>query len=141
MYRIGVDLGGTNIVAGVVDDEMKIVAKAKTKTALPRSAESIFDDIARISKEAALQAGLALSEIASIGIGTPGSVDKEAGVISYANNLDFDNVPAYKLLNERTGVKNIFIDNDATVAGLAEYAAGVSKGTHSSVFITNSPPH
>lgn len=63
-------------------------------------------------------------------------MDKEKGVILFANNLGFDNVPAYKLLNERTGVKKIFFDNDANCAALGEAVAGCGKGVQNFVAIT-----
>ena len=98
MYRIGVDLGGTNIVSAVVDENNKIIARAKEKTNSPRPAEEIFDDIAKTIHDAVYSAGLTMKDIESIGVGTPGSVNKEKGIIEFANNLGFDNVPAYRNL-------------------------------------------
>ena len=71
MYRIGVDLGGTNIVAGVVDEFYKIVGKGKRKTACPRPAKEILADIAVCVNEAVKDAGITMDEVSSIGIGTP----------------------------------------------------------------------
>ena len=100
MYRIGVDLGGTNIAVGVINDSFEIIARAGTKTNIPRPAEEIFADIVKCAKEAVAKAGIEMNEVASIGIGTPGSCDKKNGVILYANNLYFDNVPAAELVNK-----------------------------------------
>ena len=136
MYRIGVDLGGTNIVSAVVDENNKIIARAKEKTNAPRPAEEIFDDIAKTVKDALYSAGLTMDDIESIGVGTPGSVNKAKGLIEFANNLAFDNVPAYALLKERTGCKNIYFDNDANCAALGEAVAGVGKGAKDFVAIT-----
>ena len=136
MYRIGVDLGGTNIVSAVVDENNKIIARAKAKTNAPRPAEEIFDDIAKTVKDALYSAGLNMSDIESIGVGTPGSVNKEKGLIEFANNLGFDKVPAYALLKERTGCKNIYFDNDANCAALGEAVAGVGKGAKDFIAIT-----
>ena len=127
MYRIGVDLGGTNIVSAVVDENNKIIARAKEKTNAPRPAEEIFDDIAKTINDAIYSAGLTMNDIESIGVGTPGSVNKAKGLIEFANNLGFDNVPAYALLKERTGCKNIYFDNDANCAALGEAVAGAAK--------------
>ena len=85
MYSIGIDLGGTNIVSAVVNEKYEIVAKAKTPTNSPRSAEEIFDDIARVSIEAIEKAGLTIEDIESVGMGTPGTVNDE-GIIEFANN-------------------------------------------------------
>ncbi len=135
MYRIGVDLGGTNIVAGVVDDAHRIIAKAQTPTSIPRPAEEIFDDIARICREALESKHIAMDEVLSVGVGTPGSVNKDTGVIEFANNLEFNNVPAKKMLEERIG-KNVYLDNDANCAALGEAVAGAGNGVKNFVAIT-----
>lgn len=96
MYRIGVDLGGTNIVAGVVDEFYKIVGKGKMPTACPRPAVDIINDVAKAVNMAVEEAGITLADVRSIGIGTPGSVDKHFGIIQYANNLGFFKCPRKK---------------------------------------------
>lgn len=136
MYKIGVDLGGTNIVSAVVDDNYKIVAKASTPTLAPRPAEEIFDDIAKTIKEALSKAGVTMSVVESIGVGTPGSVNKDKELIEFANNLAFDNVPAYNLLRERIGCDKVYFDNDANCAALGEALAGAGKGVKDFVAIT-----
>lgn len=136
MYRIGVDLGGTNIVSAVVDENNKIVARATEKTNAPRPAEEIFDDIAKTIRNAVANAGLKMDDIESIGVGTPGSVNKEKGLIEFANNLGFDNVPAYELLSTRTGCNKVYFDNDANCAALGEAVAGAGKGVKNFVAIT-----
>ena len=100
MYKVGVDLGGTNIAVGVIDKNYNIIGRGKAKTACPRPAEEIFDDMCKCVKAAVADAGISLSEVESIGIGTPGTVDKAKGMISYANNLDFNNVPAVELFHK-----------------------------------------
>ena len=100
MYRIGVDLGGTNIAVGVVDENFKIIGRGKMKTNAPRPAEEIFDDISTAINMAVADAGLTMDDISTIGVGTPGSVNKEEGLIEFSNNLDFNNVPAEKLLED-----------------------------------------
>ena len=136
MYRIGVDLGGTNIVAGIVNDKYEIVAKASRPTNAPRAAEKIFDDIAAAIDDALAKAGVTKDEIESIGVGTPGSVNKDLELIEFANNLGFDNVPAYRLLRERTGIEKVCFDNDANCAALGEAAAGCGKGAKDFVMVT-----
>ena len=136
MYRIGVDLGGTNIAVGVVDDNFNIVGRGKMKTNAPREAKAIFDDVAAAVRMAVADADLTLDDIASIGIGTPGSVDKAKGVIEFANNLDFNHVPAKELLSANLGMDKIYIDNDANCAALGEAVAGVGKGVKNFIAIT-----
>ena len=97
MYSIGIDLGGTNIVSSVVNDKYEIVATSKTATNSPRSAEEIFDDIAKVSFEAVEKAGITMKDIDSVGLGTPGTVNGD-GIIEFANNLVFNNVPAKQML-------------------------------------------
>ncbi len=135
MYRIGVDLGGTNIAVGVVSDELKIIGRGKVKTKCPRPAEEIFDDIAVAVDMAIKDAGISMNEVLSIGVGTPGSVNKENGYIEFANNLDFNNVPAKEMLEARLG-KTVYLDNDANCAALGEALAGVGKGVDSFVAVT-----
>ena len=136
MYRVGVDLGGTNIAVGVVDDNFNIIGRGKMKTNAPRDAKLIFDDIATAVKMAVEDANLRLFDIDSIVIGTPGSVNKELGMIDYANNLAFDHVPAKALLSASLGIDKIYIDNDANCAALGEALAGSGKGKDSFVAIT-----
>jgi glucokinase len=135
MYRIGVDLGGTNIAVGVVDDNLKIIGRGKMKTNTPRPAEEIFDDIAKAVNLAVADAGVSMDQVSSIGVGTPGSVNKTSGHIEFANNLDFNNVPAKEMLEGRIG-KPVYLDNDANCAALGEAVAGVGKGVSSFVAIT-----
>ena len=135
MYRIGVDLGGTNIAVGVVDDSYKIIGRGKVKTNAPRPAEEIFDDIAKAIGLAVEDAGLTMDDISCIGVGTPGSVNKDNGTIEFSNNLKFDNVPAKKMLEERTG-KPCAFENDANAAALGEAYAGAGNGVKNLVAVT-----
>jgi len=92
-YYIGIDLGGTNIVAGVVNEAYEILAKASVKTNLPRPEQEIAADMAKVAKEAAEKAGLTMDQIEWVGIGTPGIANSETGIIEYSNNLGFVNTP------------------------------------------------
>lgn len=135
MYSIGIDLGGTNIVSSVVNDSYDIVSTAKTATNSPRSAEEIFDDIAKVTFEAIEKAGLTVGDIDSVGLGTPGTVNGE-GVIEFANNLVFNNVPAKQMLIDRLGINKVYIENDANCAALGEAYAGVGNGAKDFIAVT-----
>ncbi len=135
MYSIGIDLGGTNIVSSVVNDRYEIVASAKTATNSPRSAEEIFDDIAKVTFEAIDKAGLTVKDINSVGLGTPGTVNGD-GVIEFANNLVFNNVPAKQMLIDRLGIEKVYIENDANCAALGEAYAGVGNGAKDFIAVT-----
>lgn len=136
MYRIGVDLGGTNIAVGVINENFEIIARAGAKTNIPRPAEEIFADIVKCAKEAVAKAGIDMAEVSGIGIGTPGSCDKKNGIILYANNLYFDNVPAAELVNKELPGVPVYIENDANCAALGEALAGSGKGKKSFVAVT-----
>ncbi len=136
MYRIGVDLGGTNIAVGLINENFEIISRSNTKTNIPRPAEEIFADIVKCAKDVVAKAGVDMSDVASIGIGTPGSCDKKNGVILYANNLYFDNVPAAELVNKEIPGIPVYIENDANCAALGEALAGSGKGKKSFIAVT-----
>ncbi len=134
-YYVGIDLGGTNIVAGVVDENYNIVATAKTKTNCPRAEKDIADDMAKMALEAVKNANLTIDDIEWIGVGTPGIANSETGIIEYSNNLGFNNTPMVKYIQE-TIDKPVFIENDANAAAYGEYVAGAAKGAKNAVCIT-----
>lgn len=134
-YYIGIDLGGTNIVAGVVNENYEIVAKSSVKTNLPRPEQEIAADIIKVSKQAVADAGLTMDQIEWVGMGTPGIANSETGIIEYSNNLGFVNTPMVKYLEEGLG-KPAFIENDANAAAYGEYVAGAAKGAKNAVCIT-----
>lgn len=134
-YKVGVDLGGTNIAVGVIDDEYNIIGRGKLKTNVPRPAKEIMADIVKAVRMAVEDAGITVDDIESIGIGTPGSVNKKKGIIEYANNLDFNNVPAVEMINELIDAK-VYLENDANCAALGEAIAGVGKGKKLFVAVT-----
>ena len=136
MYRIGVDLGGTNIAAGLVDESYKIVRKKSVPTGAERAPELIVDDMARLCRALCEEARVELSEIVSVGIASPGIANHDTGVVEYANNLPFINFPIASMLSERFEGKPVYIENDANAAALGEAVAGAAKGTRSSVMIT-----
>lgn len=135
MYRLGIDLGGTNIVAGLVDEEYKIVAKASCKTNVPRPESSICDSMAEVALKACEKAGVSIDEVESIGIGVPGAVNPKTGVIEYSANLHFHNWEVVKMMQERLN-KKVLIENDANAAALGEFLAGSAKGCKNAVAVT-----
>ncbi len=134
-YYIGIDLGGTNIVAGVVNEAYEIQSKATVKTNLPRPAEEIAADMAKVTVEAVKNASLTMDQIEWIGVGTPGVANSASGVIEYSNNLGFHNMPMVKYLETTLG-KPTLIENDANAAAYGEYVAGAAKGAKNAVCIT-----
>ena len=134
-YRLGIDLGGTNIVSGVVDENYNIIAKVRIKTKSPRPSEEIVADMIESAKQAVSKAGLNFADIDCIGVGCPGSIDPKEGVVIYSNNLDFNDVPVTRMIEEKLS-KRVFIENDANAAAYGEFIAGAGKGSENFVMIT-----
>ena len=134
MYRIGVDLGGTNIAAGVVDEENKILAKMSIPTDLPKSDKEIADMISKLCNLLCEKADINMFDVEKIGIGTPGAVSAD-GVVENDANLGFINVPLKQLVAINTH-KDIFVANDANCAALGEQVAGAGKGAKNFIAVT-----
>ncbi|MDD6488670.1 MAG: ROK family protein [Clostridia bacterium] len=135
MYYLGIDLGGTNIVAGVVDEDYKIVVKESCKTNLPRPTDEICDDMAAVTLKALEKAGITLDDISFVGIGAPGAVNSQTGVIEFSPNFDAHNWEIAKMMEERLN-KKVKVENDANAAAFGEYLAGAAKNAKNAVAIT-----
>lgn len=131
MYYIGIDLGGTNIAIGVVDENCKIIKKGSVPTRAEREADEILHDMADLSLSLIAECNLTVSDIAYAGISTPGTADCDRGVVVYANNLPFMNYPIAEKLSEMTGIAKVLIANDANAAAKAEAVAGAARGANS----------
>ncbi len=136
MYYIGVDLGGTNIAIGIVNEEFEIVKKGSTPTKPERGADAIVADMAALSRKLLEEMGLTLDDVASAGVATPGTANNETGVVEYANNIPFLQYPLADKLSALLDGKPVYIENDANAAAKAEAMAGVAKGAPFSVMIT-----
>lgn len=134
-YYVGIDIGGTNISTGIVDENYKIVGKGKLKTNIGRTYEEILADVIETVKLAIADAKLEIDDIRWIGIGCPGTCNTETGVVEYSNNLRWLNVPLLSDI-EKAFNKKTYIDNDANVAAYGEYLAGAAKGAQNAVVIT-----
>jgi len=134
MYKIGIDLGGTNIAAAVVGFDNKIVAKESVPTGLPKTPDEIADSIAALVKSVASKAFVRMDEISVVGIGTPGAVNAE-GVVENDANLGFVNTPLREMLEERLNL-SCRVGNDANCAALGEQIAGCGKGTRNFIAVT-----
>lgn len=134
-YYVGIDLGGTNIKAGVVTSDGMILNKKSIKTNADRPMEEIIFDMGRIATEVIAEAGLSKTDIQAIGIGSPGTPDNKTGHLVYSNNLPFNMAPMRKLIREIIDLP-VYINNDANCAAMAESVAGAAKGAADSVTIT-----
>lgn len=137
MYRIGIDLGGTNIAVGLVDESYKIVRKSSVPTnADNRTSHEIVAAMVALCREICEAQGIKLSDVAAIGVGTPGNADPANGVVEYASSLPFRHFELAKVLREQAGVSNVHVENDANAAAWGEAIAGAASGTKHSVMIT-----
>ncbi len=135
MYYLGIDLGGTNIAAAVVDENYKIIGKGKISTNCPRPSDEICDSIYEAGMLAIKNSGLKSDDISKIGVGCPGIVNPKTGVVCYSCNLGFTNAPIGYMLEARFGRK-VLLENDANAAALGEQLAGAGKGANQFVAIT-----
>ncbi len=133
MYYIGIDLGGTNVAAGLVDGGGSLLGQASVPT--PRGAEEVADAIADAARQAVADAGVKVSDAQSVGLASAGSIDPERGVVVHAFNLGLDHVPLAQLISDRLGLPAL-LENDANAAALGEFVAGAGKGCRSLVAVT-----
>ena len=135
MYRIGIDLGGTNIAVGIVDAQQQIVGAAHTPTRTRNGVDALLDDIAQCVHSAMDAAGIGLSDCAGAGIGVPGTCDMQHGVVRNAHNLNWNGVGVTDGLQKRLGIPAA-LGNDADCAALGEVVAGAARGCESALMIT-----
>ncbi|MFT5874811.1 MAG: glucokinase [Clostridium sp.] len=133
--RIGIDLGGTNIVVGIVTNEGQIIIKKSIPTVASRGEILIIEDMVNLIHNTLEASGYCMEDIDMIGIGVPGVIDYNSGIIKKCVNLGWENVDINKILKEKTG-KKVLIDNDANAAAGGEYLFGIMKNNLNSVFIT-----
>jgi len=124
MYNIGIDLGGTNIAAAIVDEKGNILCKGSVPTMRERDYKEIVKDMAMLALQLVSEYGITNADIHSVGIGSPGTPDTENGVIVYANNLHFKNTPIRDEFVKYFNVP-LYIENDANAAAYGEFIAGV----------------
>ena len=92
-YFVGVDLGGTKILAGVFDDKLNCLGRTKMSTKYERGAEEVIDRIARCARDVVDECDLDFKQVRAMGIGAPGAVDPETGRVIFAPNLQWQDVP------------------------------------------------
>ena len=134
-YRIGIDLGGTNIKVGIVDKDNHIVAKKSVKTLVERPWQEVVEEMGRAALSLLAQQGLTLEQCASLGIGSPGTIDAENGVVVYSNNFYWENIPLVAELKKYIDLP-MTITNDANAAALGEVVAGAAAGCRNALLLT-----
>jgi len=135
MYRIGIDLGGTNIAVGVVDESYHLCAQVSVPTGAERPYQEVVADMCAAVEAVMDKAGISARDCISIGIGSPGTCDSENGVVVRAYNLNWFDVPLCAMVREHFGIP-VYLSNDANCAALAETVAGNAIGCRNMVLIT-----
>lgn len=126
MYRIGIDLGGTNISAGLVGDEGKLLYKSSMPTEMGGSDAEITELMAKFCIQIAKRCDISARDIDSIGIGCPGVCDDENGILLYTVNLPFRNTKIAEIFSKFISAP-VHLANDANCAALGEVVAGGAK--------------
>ena len=135
MNYIGVDLGGTNIVVGLIDEDGKIIKSLNRPTEKERGVEPIFDDIFDMCNELINEFKLDNTNLKGVGIGIPGTIDDKNGVIVYSNNIKINNFNVREYAKGKLDYE-IRMANDADCAALGEVAAGSAKGCSNAIVVT-----
>lgn len=136
VYCIGIDLGGTNIAAGIVNSDYKIIYKGSVPTGASREGKEIINDMVTLCRSLVSEAGLTFDDISYLGIAYPGAVDPEKGVAMHANNLPFENFAVADTIKSLLPVKRVALENDANAAALGEAVAGAARGVSRAVMVT-----
>ena len=127
MYRVGIDLGGTNIAVGVVNEDYEIISYTTVPTEARRPAEQVIATMAQAVNTVLEQAGIRVEDCAGIGVGAPGTCDEKNGVVYRSYSMDWTDLPLANMLKKYFPVP-VLVDNDANCAALAEGKAGGKPG-------------
>lgn len=131
--KIGIDLGGTTIGIGLVNDRYEIVEKAEGLTCCEEGPEAVIDRIGKMTGELLDKAGN--PPVSYIGLGCPGVLDREKGTVIYSNNIKWQQVPVCRKLEEQMQVP-VYVENDANCAAMGEYLAGAGRGSRQMIMVT-----
>jgi len=131
---IGVDMGGTKILAAVVNAEGRILADAKIPTKAYKGATVVIDRIASCIQKAMDKSRVDPRSVQAVGIGAPGPLDPGTGIVIFAPNLGWKDVPLKAELETRTGI-HTFVDNDVNVGTLGEHTFGAGQNVQNLVGI------
>ena len=122
-YTIGIDLGGTTMTAGIVNENYEIVGKLTWATRLPRPAEDLEKALADLCRTVARDNKVDFADIKYVGIGTPGSVNFTTGFVGFNTNFGYYDWNLGPDLEDLLGCK-VYVENDANAAAYGEYIAG-----------------
>ena len=134
-YYIGVDIGGTNLKAGVVDGQGQIISEASVPTGADRPQDVVLSDILGAVMTSIAGANISVKDVRAVGMGSPGMIDTENGVVIYNNNLGWKDFRIADKMSSALGIP-ARLENDADAAALGEVIAGSAKGAKSAMIIT-----
>ncbi len=134
-YYVGIDLGGTFIKGGIVDDLGNILCEDKTPTESEKGADKVAENIANLAKSLLERAGLTAKDAKGLGMGVPGMIDSKAGNVIYSNNLAWKDFRIGERVSSLTGLR-VKIANDANVAALGEVKFGAAKAYEDVIMLT-----
>lgn len=134
-YYVGIDLGGTFIKGGIVDDLGNILVSDQTPTESDKGAERVAANIAALAQALMKKLGLQNDDVEGLGMGVPGMIDSKAGNVIYSNNLAWKDFKIGAAVEKQTGLK-VKIANDANVAALGEVKFGAAKDCEDMVMLT-----
>ena len=134
-YYVGIDLGGTFIKGGIVDDLGRIIVSDKVPTEAEMGEGRVAENIANLAKKLLVSAGLKTEDVVGLGLGVPGMIDSAQGLVVYSNNLRWENFYIADAVSRLTGLE-VRIANDANVAALGEARFGGGKNLKNTVMLT-----
>lgn len=135
MNFIGIDLGGTNIAAALVDENGKISTKVSIPTRANEGTQVVLDGLLKVVDMIFDESGIKPSDVKSVGIGVPGMMNVDTGVVYFSPNIPINNTDITSHIKAKYGLP-VYINNDANCAALGEVAAGGAKGTQEAIFVT-----
>jgi len=134
---VGVDLGGTFIKAGVTDASGGVLSRVQVPTGADRTGELVAECVAAAALQAVKEAGLKWADVPAVGVGSPGTIDLKAGVVTFCPNIrGLDGFPLRERISERIEGIPVVLENDANAAAKGEQLAGAGQGAHSLVMFT-----
>jgi glucokinase len=135
---LGIDLGGTKIIAGLVEPTGRIVAREHRETEAKEGPTAVLDRLLDITTRLLTADGIDRQQVAAIGVAAPGPIDVVSGVVTAPPNLPgWYNIPLARLIEERISLPT-YLENDANAAALAEFTFGAGRGTEHMIYVTAS---
>ncbi len=133
--RIGIDLGGTAIKIGLLNQEYQIIGQTAISTNADRPYQQVIADMGQAAAALLKTNGYRIEDCLGVGIGSPGTIDSENGIVLYSNNIRWNHVPLARELQRYLPLP-VYINNDANCAALGETESGAAKGCQNVIFLT-----